>query len=97
MGDWEPDERAEVADCSSWCTALYWMVPAKVDGTWTLGAQTLTLSQQYQVVTGTLGSTPISDGKLAGEQITFTAGGQKYTGRVAGKTITGTGWTATQK
>ena len=96
MGDWEPDERAEVKDCTSWCTALYWMVPAKVAGAWTLGQQTLTLSQQYQVVTGTLGSTPISDGKLAGEQITFTAGGQKYSGRVNGNTITGSGWTATK-
>ena len=62
-----------------------------------LGQQTLTLSQQYQVVTGTLGSTPISDGKLAGEQLTFTAGGQKYSGRVNGNTITGSGWTATKK
>ena len=35
MEDWQPDETATVADdCTSWCTALLWIVPAKVDGTW---------------------------------------------------------------
>jgi hypothetical protein len=100
MGDWQPDEEVEVQNCTSWCRALYWMVPAKVAGTWQLGQQTLTLNQQYQVVTGTLGTTPITDGKLRGEEITFTAGNAKYSGRVNGSTIQGTGgpggsWTAT--
>src|SRR5678816_3467132 len=37
MGDWKEDERAELnsnAGCNvSWCTALLWIVPAKVAGT----------------------------------------------------------------
>jgi hypothetical protein len=107
MGDWEPDEEVDVkvgecATSSSWCRALYWMVPAKAQGTWQVGQQTLTLNQKYQMVTGTLGSTPISDGRLTGDQIVFTAGGAKYTGRVNGSSIQGTGgpggsWTATRK
>jgi hypothetical protein len=72
-------------------------VPAKVAGAWQLGQQTLTLTQQYQVISGTLGSMPITDGKLNGEEITFTAGSQKYTGRVNGASMTGSGWSATRK
>ena len=39
MDDWTPDETATITDdnCSSWCTALLWIVPAKADGTWRLG------------------------------------------------------------
>jgi hypothetical protein len=96
MGDWEPDAQATSTPCTNWCTALKWVVPAKVAGTWHVGKETLTLTQQYQMVTGTLGSTPISEGKLNGEQITFTAGPKKYTGRVNGTTISGSGWTATK-
>ena len=33
MEDWTPDETQTVAgDCTSWCTALLWIVPAKVEG-----------------------------------------------------------------
>jgi hypothetical protein len=97
MGDWEPDARDTSSPCTSWCSALSWVVPAKVGGSWQLGQQTLTLTQQYQMLTGTLGSTPISAGKMNGEEITFTAGGQTYTGRVNGTTMTGSGWSATKK
>src|SRR5947207_15556951 len=42
MEDWEPDGVETLTrDCSSWCTALLWIVPAKVDGTWHLGADQL--------------------------------------------------------
>ena len=68
-------------DCTSWCTAHLWIVPAKVEGTWQLPQGTLTLKQQFQNVTGTLGSTQVT-GKLRGAEIEFTAGGQKYTGTV---------------
>ena len=36
MEDWQADETATVTDgcSSSWCTALFWIVPAKVAGTW---------------------------------------------------------------
>ena len=93
MDDWTPDETSSVTeDCTSWCTALLWALPQ--------GA--LTLTQKFQMVTGTLGSTAISDGKLRGDEITFTAGGAKYTGKVNGNSMSGTNgsgakWSATRK
>jgi hypothetical protein len=96
MGDWEPDAQSTAESCTQWCTALYWMVPAKVAGTWKLGSETLTLTQKYQVVTGTLGHASITAGKLAGTELTFTSGGRVYKGQVNGTTITGQGWTATK-
>lgn len=97
MGDWEPDAKAEASPCSQWCTALVWVVPAKVAGTWQLGQETLTLTQQYQVIEGTLGSTPISAGRLNGEEIAFTVGTRRFSGRVNGQTMTGPGWSATRR
>ena len=98
MGDWEPDERASAhANCETWCSALFWVVPAKVDGTWQLGNQALTLKQSYQVVSGTLGAVAILDGRLRGDEITFKVGARTYTGRVAGDTMAGDGWSATRK
>ena len=104
MGEWEPDQETSVTDdCVSWCRALYWVVPAKVAGSWKLAEGTLTLTQEFQKISGTLGSNKITDGKLNGDQITFTAGGVKYTGRVNGTSMTGTltggrggSWSATR-
>ena len=96
MGDWQSDAEASSDACTSWCKALLWVVPAKVAGAWRLGDQTLTLTQQYQIVGGTLGSTPITVGKLKGDVLTFTAGGRTYAGRVNGDRITGSGWSATR-
>jgi SAM-dependent methyltransferase len=97
MDDWEPDQQETIDNCTSWCTALFWIVPAKVEGTWNMNGGPLVLEQQFQMVTGTLGKTPIKDGRLRGSQITFTAGTTKYSGTVAGNTITGSGWTATKR
>jgi hypothetical protein len=95
MEDWNADETATVGeDCSSWCTALLWIVPANAGGVWTLPNGELTFTQDFQMVSGTLrvanDSTPITDGRLRGDQITFTAGNTKYTGKVNGSTIEGT-------
>ena len=54
------------------------------------------------MLSGTLGTTAISDAKMRGREITFTAGGTKYTGQVSGNsmkgtTAAGTAWTATKK
>jgi Methyltransferase domain len=90
MEAWEPDETATVTDgCVSWCTALFWLVPAKVEGTWRMPQGDLTLKQEFQMLTGMLGSTPIT-GRLRGDLITFNAGGTEYTGRVKGTTMQGT-------
>ncbi len=103
MAEWEADETGTAGgDCTTWCTALLWIVPAKVEGTWGTSAGDLTLKQEFQKLTGTLGSAAISDAKMLGEDIAFTAGGKKYTGKVAGTTMTGTivgggSWKATKK
>jgi len=95
MGDWQPDAEATSSACTSWCKALMWVVPAKVAGTWRLGDQTLTLTQHYQIVGGTLGASAIA-GKLNGAAITFTADGKTYAGSVNGDSMTGSGWSATR-
>jgi SAM-dependent methyltransferase len=87
---WTPDETVMMdGDCSAWCTALLWIVPAKVNGRWRIGQDELLLTQNFQMLTGTLGGREISDGRLRGDQIRFTVGGVEYTGRVAGDRIEG--------
>jgi len=90
MEDWEPDQSETVdGDCVNWCTALFWIVPAKVAGTWNVPGGPLRLTQEFQKVSGTLGSQPITDGRLRGDQLTFSVGAAKYQARVAGNTMTG--------
>ena len=95
MGDWTPDETAEVREgCTSYCKALLWIVPAKVEGNWRLPKGELKIEQNYQTISGTLKSgksvQKITDGKVEGDQVTFTAGGTRYTGRVSEGAIEGT-------
>ncbi len=105
MEDWQADETAQVdEECTSWCTAHLWIVPAKVEGAWQLPQGELTLKQEFQMLSGTLGSTAISDGRLRGADITFSVGNARYTGRVDGHAIQGTvtggsggAWTATRR
>ena len=90
MEQWMPDEKATVeVNCSQWCTALLWIVPAKVEGTWQTPQGNLTLTQEFQNVSGTLGSGPVTNGKLKGDEFTFSAGGAQYTARVYGNRIQG--------
>jgi hypothetical protein len=88
MEDWEADETASADDCTSWCTALLWIVPAKVEGTWQTDQGQLVLSQQFQNVSGSLGGQAISEGKLRGDEITFNVGNARYTGTVNGDRMT---------
>jgi hypothetical protein len=90
MDDWQPDQTSTIDSCDRWCTALFWIVPAKVEGTWQSPQGSLTLRQQFQMVSGTMGATAITNGKLRGDQISFTAGGSQYGGRVNGNRIEGT-------
>jgi len=90
MGDWEPDASETLTqNCQTYCTALLWIVPAKVQGKWDLDGQTLQLEQRYQMLSGKLGATPISDARLDGTSITFTADGVRYAGVVSGRNMTG--------
>jgi SAM-dependent methyltransferase len=99
MGEWQPDERAEVDHR----LALMWIVPAKVGGNWSLrienGAQErpLSLRQSFQMLTGQLNGAAaplaISDARLRGDQISFAvidgALRREFTGRVQGNAMDG--------
>src|SRR5688500_3949464 len=51
MGDWEPEEEVTVEPGGQ--TVYFWIIPAKVEGTWKTDNGSLELKQQYQMVTGT--------------------------------------------
>jgi hypothetical protein len=89
MGEWKADQHETVEGRN----VYLWIVPAKVAGVWQLPQGELTLKQEFQMVEGTLRladrSMPIRNGKLNGDQLTFSAGGADYTGRVSGNRIEG--------
>jgi hypothetical protein len=100
MGDWEADETAEV----EFRTALLWIVPARVGGSWSFRDADgnvqfdVTLQQNYQRIGGemTLGGKrqPLLGAALQGDAIRFTyveASGapRHFSGTVRGKTIFG--------
>jgi hypothetical protein len=95
LGEWTADETSSLngEDCTSHCTAYFWIVPAKVEGEWQTPQGKLTLEQKYQMVSGRLVNgnviTPVTEGRLKGSEIAFTAGGTRYTGTVDGGTIAG--------
>ena len=107
---WEPDAVEDLGGkCQNWCSSLLYIVPAEVRGTWRVGDNALTLTQEFQNVSGALASrnnrTEISNGRLRGDQLSFKLGEAEYSGRVEGNriegVITGGGreqaWTATRQ
>ena len=69
---WEADASETVeGSCTSWCTSHLNIIPARAAGTWRLGTNDLTLTQEFQMVSGTLGTTPLAGGRLSGEQISL--------------------------
>jgi hypothetical protein len=110
MGEWKDDETSTIDakdDCTNWCTAHLWIVPANVEGQWKSSAGDLVLSQQFQMISGTLrrnAGPQALNGRLRGEEISFNAGGAAYAGRVNGQSIEGavtsggntSKWTATR-
>lgn len=95
FADWEADQKHEVPppECTAHCWALFWMVPAKVGGTWRTEYGELSFEQTFQMVSGTLTSggvtSPITDGKLRGDEITITVGERTFSGHVHGDVIEG--------
>ena len=94
MGEWLADETAELSaggGCgNSWCTALLWIVPARVAGTYQVPQGDLNLKQQFQMLSGTLrtgGKTLALQGKVHGDEIAFKAGGREYRGKLNGKQL----------
>jgi hypothetical protein len=99
MDDWQPDETTNIDGRR----AYFWLIPAKVAGTWRFqsGSEGLdvTLEQKYQMLEGTvkLGTVNagLRDAKLAGDKISFAfvdQGGVRrdFTGKVSGNTMDGT-------
>ena len=94
---WTPDRTVVLDPCPGFCTALLWIVPAKVDGVWRLEDGELVLEQQFQMVSGRItraGRTAaMEDGRLSGNVLTFRAGGATYRAQVdpdSGATMQGT-------
>ncbi|MCJ7447324.1 MAG: class I SAM-dependent methyltransferase [Bacteroidales bacterium] len=95
MGEWEADYEVDTEEnWNSWNTALLWIIPAKVEGTWKIGQDELSLTQEFQFIHGKLNnkekSSPISDGRLRGNEITFKVNGALYIGTVNGTKMLGT-------
>jgi SAM-dependent methyltransferase len=91
---WTPESTVRMEDgCRSWCEAMLYIVPAHVQGVWRVGNGTLEFRQEHQAITGTLTdgdrTTPIENGTLRLDEITFTIAGAAYTGRVQGDRIEG--------
>lgn len=94
MGDWQQDDEVNLgSNCTSFCRAYKWIIPAKVGGSWQLDKGQLELTQKYQMLDGTLTvdskASPINDAKMNGSEIVFTANGKTYRGTVNDRTMTG--------
>jgi len=108
MDDWRADETISSQDNASYSrTAYLWIVPAKVEGTWKTAQGEITFKQAFQMLSGTVktgaGTVAIETGRVRGDQLTFTAGGVEYMGRVSGGAIEGSmrdastgNWSATR-
>jgi hypothetical protein len=88
MGDWPPVETAEAkGDCSQYCRAMLWVIPARVGGAWSMQGGTINLAQKYQDLTGTMqingANVPVS-GRVNADSISFEASGARYEGKVNG-------------
>lgn len=101
--DWEPDATEEVGNgCMTWCTAYLMIVPARVEGRWSIeGGGELRLTQKFQVLAGSAttasGSVEIPNGRMRGDRIALTIGDTVYAGRVRGDRIEGTATTGSRQ
>lgn len=90
---WTPDASDRLDNCTEWCQLMLYIVPARVAGRWLLGEGTLTLTQDFQAVGGTLAdgapAVPISNGTLTGDRLTFDVNGTKYAATVSGDAMSG--------
>jgi SAM-dependent methyltransferase len=92
---WEADETGRIGgESANCCTALLYVVPARVAGMWHVSDGELALEQEFQIVSGSLCShgarTPIQNGRLLGNEMRFSAAGIEYVGSVTGDIIKGT-------
>ena len=94
IGGWYADETGRTTPCPSWCIANLYVVPARVAGNWRLPDGELTLRQDMQLVFGAFEldgiSLTVEDGRLRGNEVSFTLNGVAYSGRINGETMAGT-------
>jgi hypothetical protein len=91
--DWEADETIQIDECEQWCTAMLYIVPAKVGGTWRSGSDVLELKQEFQMLSGTLtsgGEVLTVSGQMRGTEISLKAGSRTIAGRVQGNQMDAT-------
>ena len=115
MGDWQPD----YTENSEGRTAYLWIVPARIEGRWRLDLAGATptrydiqLRQRFQNLEGEAsagnGVVQIRNGKVRGDEVTFTISGggsatRVFTGRLSGERLEGSSngasaakWTGTR-
>jgi precorrin-6B methylase 2 len=90
---WQEERQIVLPDCSTWCTAYLYLVPARLEGVWKLPAGELRLKQDVQQVHGTLvgrdGKAIPVDGTVTADRVRFRTALDVYTGRVQGKRMSG--------
>jgi SAM-dependent methyltransferase len=80
MGDWQPDAEETVGSGAERATLFFWVIPAEVDGFWSLeidglGPMNLEIGQEFQMLSGEVRQgeqgVPLSGGRMRGEEIRF--------------------------
>jgi len=91
LGEWLPDRSENLTleeGCNSaWCLAMMWTVPGKVAGVHRLVQGEFTLTQEFQMLTGTAkvdGREFPVGGSVQGEAVTLTGGGRTWYGKMTG-------------
>ena len=94
MGEWKADETGNVEGRN----AYLWIVPAKAAGTWKVDAGNagfeMALAQTFQQLEGSVNAagkaSKIEKASLNGDQVSFTANGRAFAGKIAGDKMEGT-------
>jgi len=105
LGAWMPDaeiypDLKQIIDSdetessyNDYSMGYFWIVPAKVEGTWEFRDGHLNITQKFQLFHGNFIQKGklyrIEEGKLAGNEISFTIEGVSYTGKVNNKRMEG--------
>jgi SAM-dependent methyltransferase len=115
MGEWQPQRVLRARGPDREHTIYFWLIPADAGGAWHVTLHTpagvrreatLRLTQRLSELEGELqtaeGQTPISGGRVTGDEIAFTAGESAWRGRVSGDAAAGRAgdtleWTARRR
>ncbi len=92
MDDWESDDTVRLEEnCSSWCTAYLWIVPANLAGSWKFeNGDELTIEQRFQTISGSLvsgGKKTAIKGKVRGDKFNIVVNRVEFTGEAQGDAL----------